>query len=55
MATVTAQSRREVKEFTYLWEGVDRNNRQVRGESRAPSETVVTSNQRRQEIGRAHV
>ena len=50
MATVTAQARRDVKEFTYLWEGVDRNNRQVRGESRAPSETVVTSNLRRQGV-----
>jgi len=50
MATVTAQSRRDVKEFTYLWEGVDRNNRQVRGESRAASETVVTTNLRRQGV-----
>ena len=50
MATATAQQRRDVKEYTYLWEGVDRNNRQVRGESRAPSETVVTSNLRRQGV-----
>ena len=50
MATATAQSRRDVKEFTYLWEGVDRNNRQVRGESRAASETVVTTNLRRQGV-----
>ena len=48
MATATAQSRRDVKEYTFLWEGVDRNNRQVRGESRAASETVVTTNLRRQ-------
>jgi type IV pilus assembly protein PilC len=50
MATATAAARRDVKEFTYLWEGVDRNNRQVRGESRAASETVVTTNLRRQGI-----
>ena len=40
MATATAQ-RRDVKEFTFVWEGFDRNNRQVRGETRAASETVV--------------
>ena len=50
MATATAQARRDVKEYTYLWEGVDRNNRQVRGESRAASETVVTTNLRRQGV-----
>ncbi len=50
MATATAASRRDVKEYTYLWEGIDRNNRQVRGESRAASETVVTTNLRRQGI-----
>ena len=48
-ATSTAQ-RRDVKEFTYLWEGVDRNNRQIRGESKAASETVVTTNLRRQGV-----
>ncbi len=49
MATATA-NRRDVKEYTFLWEGVDRNNRQVRGESKAASETVVTTNLRRQGI-----
>ena len=49
MATATAQ-RRDVKEYTFLWEGVDRNNRQVRGESKAATETVVTTNLRRQGI-----
>src|SRR6266567_2258295 len=49
MVTTTAQ-RRDVKEFTFVWEGVDRNNRQVRGETRAASETVVTTNLRRQGI-----
>ena len=51
MATAIAQRRgTEVKEYTFLWEGIDRNNRNVRGESKAASETVVTSNLRRQGI-----
>jgi type IV pilus assembly protein PilC len=50
MATATTTQRKDVQEFTYLWEGVDRNNRQVRGEQRAASETVVTTNLRRQGI-----
>ncbi len=50
MATATAQRKSDVKEHTFLWEGVDRNNRQVRGESKAATETVVTSNLRRQGI-----
>ena len=50
MATATAAQRRDVKEFIYVWEGLDRNNRQVRGEARAASETVVTTNLRRQGI-----
>ena len=49
MATAVAQ-RRDVKEFTFLWEGIDRNNRNMRGEMRAASETVVTTNLRRQGI-----
>src|SRR5206468_12656621 len=51
MATAIAQRRdTRVKEYTYLWEGVDRNNRNVRGEAKAASETVVTSSLRRQGI-----
>src|SRR5437899_13079025 len=54
MATATTATRRvqrkDVKEFTYLWEGIDRNNRNMRGEMRAASETVVTTNLRRQGI-----
>ena len=49
MATAAAQ-RRDVKEYTYLWEGVDRNNRNVRGEMKAASETVVTTTLRRQGV-----
>jgi type IV pilus assembly protein PilC len=54
-AATTAARRRDVKEFTYLWEGVDRNNRQVRGETKAASETVVRTNLRRQGIRVAKV
>src|ERR1700688_2352711 len=56
MATATVQrrtrapQRKAVKEFTFIWEGFDRNNRNVRGEMKAASETVVTSNLRRQGI-----
>ena len=51
MATAIAQRRdTRIREYTYLWEGIDRNNRNVRGETKAASETVVTSNLRRQGI-----
>src|SRR5215475_13032833 len=51
MATAIAQRRdSRIKEYTYLWEGVDRNNRHVRGEVKAASEAVVSSNLRRQGI-----
>jgi type IV pilus assembly protein PilC len=51
MATATV-ARRDVKirEQTFLWEGVDRNNKPLRGEMRAVSETVATTNLRRQGI-----
>jgi len=50
MATATTAQRRDVKEYIFVWEGFDRNNRQVRGETRAASDTVVTTNLRRQGI-----
>ena len=51
MATAIAQRREsQVKEYTFLWEGVDRNNRHIRGEVKAASEAVVNSNLRRQGI-----
>jgi type IV pilus assembly protein PilC len=52
MATTAVAPRRDtrVKEYTFLWEGIDRNNRNVRGESKAASEAVVTSNLRRQGV-----
>ncbi len=53
MATTTATAANRgirVKEYTFIWEGIDRNNRQVRGETKGASETVVTTNLRRQGI-----
>jgi type IV pilus assembly protein PilC len=47
---IALTQRKDVKEYTYIWEGVDRANRQIRGESKAASETVVTTNLRRQGI-----
>jgi len=49
MATATV-SRQTVKEYTFLWTGLDRNKHEVRGEVRAASEAVVASNLRRQGI-----
>ena len=48
--TTSSSSRRDVKEYTYTWEGTDRNGRQLRGEVKAASETVVITNLRRQGV-----
>lgn len=51
MAVAIAQRRPTgVKEYTFLWEGIDRSNRNVRGELKSASENVVRSNLRRQGI-----
>ena len=51
MATAVApRADNRVKEFLFVWEGVDRANKPMRGETRGPSETVVSSNLRRQGI-----
>jgi len=50
MATAAARSDLKIKEQTFLWEGVDRNNKPMRGELRAVSETVASTNLRRQGI-----
>jgi type IV pilus assembly protein PilC len=50
VATQAARGAREVKTFIFNWEGVDKNNRTMRGDMRAASETVVTSTLRRQGI-----
>ena len=31
----------KVKEYTFAWEGTDRTGKQIKGESRGPSDTVV--------------
>lgn len=43
-------SRPDVKANTYIWEGVDRTGKKVRGEMRAASETIVSNTLRRQGI-----
>ncbi|MEP6701689.1 MAG: type II secretion system F family protein, partial [Betaproteobacteria bacterium] len=45
-----ARGAREVKTFIFSWEGVDKNNRTMRGDMRAATETVVASTLRRQGI-----
>ena len=51
MATAVAPRQdARIKEQLYVWEGVDRNNKPMRGETRGASETVVTTNLRRQGI-----
>ena len=51
MATAIAPRQdARVKEALFVWEGVDRNNKPMRGETRGASETVVTTNLRRQGI-----
>ena len=51
MATAVAPRQdARVKEILFVWEGVDRNNKPMRGETRGASETVVTTNLRRQGI-----
>ena len=50
MATAVARRDLKVKEQTFVWEGVDRNNKPMRGELRAVSETVASTNLRRQGI-----
>src|SRR6476660_5844877 len=49
-ATVARRDATKAKELTFLGEGVDRNNKPLRGEMRAASETVATTNLRRQGI-----
>jgi type IV pilus assembly protein PilC len=51
MATATAAAtRREVKEYTFSWEGRDRGGKIVRGDMRASGEAVVQSTLRRQGV-----
>ena len=49
-ATATTSVRREVKEYTYSWEGRDREGKILKGEMRASGEAVVQSLLRRQGI-----
>src|SRR5512140_2130284 len=50
VATQASRGQRDVKTYLYNWEGVDKNNKTMRGDLRAASETVVTTTLRRQGI-----
>ena len=41
---------KEGKDFSFLWEGRDKNGKQVRGEMRAKGEAIVNTTLRRQGI-----
>lgn len=55
MATAAKPRILVVKEYTYLWEGKNRDGKVVRGEMRAASEAVVQTSLRRQGIFNARV
>mgnify|MGYP001363307632 FL=1 len=55
MATAAKPRILVVKEYTYLWEGKNRDGKGVRGEMRAASEAVVQTSLRRQGIFNARV
>lgn len=50
MATAAKAKRTTVKEYTFLWEGKNKDGKTVRGEMRAPTEGVVQTTLRRQGI-----
>ncbi|MBK7471828.1 MAG: type II secretion system F family protein [Betaproteobacteria bacterium] len=50
VATQASRGARDVKTYLFNWEGLDKNNKTVRGDLRAASETVVTTTLRRQGI-----
>jgi type IV pilus assembly protein PilC len=50
VATQAARGQRDVKTYLFSWEGLDKNNKTLRGDLRAASETVVTTTLRRQGI-----
>jgi len=50
VATQASRAARDVKTYLFSWEGLDKNNKTVRGDLRAASETVVTTTLRRQGI-----
>jgi type IV pilus assembly protein PilC len=50
MATASAATARQIKDFVFEWEGRDRNGKSVRGEMRAGGEAMVNATLRRQGI-----
>lgn len=55
MATAAKSRIGDIKESTFQWEGRNREGKTVRGEMRAPTETVVQTNLRRQGISGAKI
>ena len=49
-ATATTAARRDVKEYSFVWEGRDRGGKLIKGDMRASGEAVVQSTLRRQGI-----
>jgi type IV pilus assembly protein PilC len=50
MATVAAQKDKDIKVYTFTWEGKDKTGKIVKGEMRASGENIVTATLRRQGI-----
>jgi type IV pilus assembly protein PilC len=50
MATASTSAKRDVREYTYTWEGKDRGGKIMRGDMRAGGESVVNATLRRQGI-----
>jgi len=50
MAAATRQKTSGVKEFTFIWEGKNKEGKSIRGELKAPSEVVVQTTLRRQGV-----
>jgi type IV pilus assembly protein PilC len=48
--TAAAVKKKDIKEFTYTWEGTDKKGKRVRGDMRAGGEAVVQALLRRQGI-----
>jgi type IV pilus assembly protein PilC len=55
MATAARARTLTIREYTFIWEGKNRDGKQVRGEMRAASEAVVQTSLRRQGIMNARV
>ncbi|MDH4234989.1 MAG: type II secretion system F family protein [Gallionella sp.] len=50
MAVAQKSQKEKVKEYSYAWEGTDKTGKPAKGVMRAPSETIVSTNLRRQGV-----